>query len=61
MGGVDCPKLLLEDGEVAVVEEVVLGQGGVHFEGPGVGVPSSAVGPVGDVPLLKLLHDGLVE
>ena len=44
-----------------MVEEVVLDKGGVHLDGPGIGIPSSAVGSVGDVPLLELLHDGLVE
>ena len=44
-----------------MVEKIVLDEGGVHLDGPGVGVASSPVGPVGDVPLLELLHDGLVE
>jgi len=43
------------------VGEVVGDEVAVHVGSPGVGVVPPAVGPVGDIPLLELLHDGVVE
>ena len=34
---------------------------GVHVGGPGVGIVAATVRTVGDVALLELLHDGVVE
>ncbi len=34
---------------------------GVHLSRPGVGVSSSSVGSVSDIPLLELVHDLLIQ
>lgn len=43
------------------VSEVVGDQMGVHLSRPGVGVSSSSVGSVSDIPLLELVHDLFIQ